>query len=105
MLEEATNLGPWALRTTKVVWKGPRFDEPEVGETIYAAWLRLFGSHMPLPVFATPFHLEGSDVVIQVYPEGRVSVLDPLRGSEIRELSADMRLQVERAQRALGGCG
>lgn len=101
MLEEAQNLGPWALRTTAVVWKGPGWGEPE-GEPMWSAWRRLFGSHMPLPIFATPFEREGTSVVIHIYPEGRVSVLDPMRGSEIRELTPEMRSQVERAANSLG---
>lgn len=107
MIEAAENFAPYLLRTTRVLWKGAGlFEPPRSGgeESFYAAWLRLFKTHMPLPVFAAPCSLEGSDVVLQVMPEGRVFILDPLRGHEIREITPDLRLQVERVANELGAC-
>lgn len=106
MIEEPRNLAPRLLQTTRIAWRGAGlFQEPRSNEEPpHIAWRRLFGQHMPLPVFAAPMQRNGTDVVVQIMPEGRVYVQDPIHGNEIREIPPDLRVQVERAANASGAC-
>ena len=73
------------MQVTEPRWKQTPGDR---AEPMPNAWRRLFGEPMGSPLLFHFFTWEGRGLVMQFYPRGRVAVLDPAQGHQIRELKS-----------------
>lgn len=80
-LVEPKKLTAGILRVTEVVWQQ---NVGGGGEPMHAAWKRLFHEEMTTPLLFHMTDWEGRDLCVRLHPRGRVSVVDPAGGNQIR---------------------
>lgn len=73
------------MQVTAQVWRQRPGDR---AEPMPLAWQRLFGEPMGVPLLFHFFEWQGRGLVMQFYPKGRIAVLDPAQGHQIRELKS-----------------